>query len=403
MAKLIKVKGKTEYATKLGDAPSDVAEASIVVGGKTDKFIPSINASKWSGKAWLDIKHDQPVTTEREAFSSGTVGLTVGSLSHRYYVDRDDHLEYEIEFATRHVSNKVDFSLDFPDGLRFCYQKGPTAQQVARFHAACPDNVVGSYAVYWKESDNQYKTGKFCHIYRPKLIDAAKNETWAILSIDAKAKKLIIEMDSHWLDSAVYPIILGPNLGYSTQGSLTAYWAELSQGNHDTTGISGGHTVKLHLYVDNSGEAATNLKMALYTDDAGNDRPQAQLAAEITIAVGAGFDGEVNGAYAVILAANTKYWVAFNPDDGTPFYYDEDVANRNHYYTPGSWDLEDPWPDAGTNSDWRISMWADYMLMQVNIADAWKNVDSVQINIGDVWKDVSEVQINIGDAWKTVF
>lgn len=41
--------------------------------------------------------------------------------------------------------------------------------------------------------------------------------------------------------------------------------------------------------------------------------------------------------------------------------------------------------------------------MQINIGDAWKDVDSLKINIGDAWKDVSKVQINIGDVWKDVF
>ena len=41
--------------------------------------------------------------------------------------------------------------------------------------------------------------------------------------------------------------------------------------------------------------------------------------------------------------------------------------------------------------------------IQINIGDAWKDVDELQINIGDVWKDVAEVKINIGDVWKDVF
>lgn len=42
-------------------------------------------------------------------------------------------------------------------------------------------------------------------------------------------------------------------------------------------------------------------------------------------------------------------------------------------------------------------------VMQINIGDTWKDVDSMQINIGDTWKDVSGAQINIGDSWKTIF
>ena len=41
--------------------------------------------------------------------------------------------------------------------------------------------------------------------------------------------------------------------------------------------------------------------------------------------------------------------------------------------------------------------------LQLNIGDAWKEVDAMQINIGDVWKDVAGAQINIGDAWKEIF
>lgn len=41
--------------------------------------------------------------------------------------------------------------------------------------------------------------------------------------------------------------------------------------------------------------------------------------------------------------------------------------------------------------------------MQINIGDAWKDIDAMQINIGDAWKSVDGVQINIGDAWKSVF
>ena len=41
--------------------------------------------------------------------------------------------------------------------------------------------------------------------------------------------------------------------------------------------------------------------------------------------------------------------------------------------------------------------------MQINIGDAWKEIDAMQINIGDTWKEVAGMQINIGDTWKEVF
>jgi len=41
--------------------------------------------------------------------------------------------------------------------------------------------------------------------------------------------------------------------------------------------------------------------------------------------------------------------------------------------------------------------------MQLNIADAWKNVSSAKLNISDSWKNVIKIQKNIGDVWKTIF
>jgi hypothetical protein len=40
---------------------------------------------------------------------------------------------------------------------------------------------------------------------------------------------------------------------------------------------------------------------------------------------------------------------------------------------------------------------------QINIGDAWKDVDGLQINIGDAWKEVDAIQVNIGDAWKEAY
>jgi len=39
---------------------------------------------------------------------------------------------------------------------------------------------------------------------------------------------------------------------------------------------------------------------------------------------------------------------------------------------------------------------------QVNIGDAWKEVETIQVNVGDVWKDVDSIQPNIGDDWKDI-
>jgi len=83
-----------------------------------------------------------------------------------------------------------------------------------------PENVVGSYAVYHAyKMNNEYKTGKAFHIYRPKLIDAEGKTAWAELSIDEKNGVLTITLPQDFLDKAVYPVTIDPTFGYETAGA----------------------------------------------------------------------------------------------------------------------------------------------------------------------------------------
>lgn len=85
--------------------------------------------------------------------------------------------------------------------------------------------------------------------------------------------------------------------------------------------------------------------------------------------------------------------------------------NQTSYYLQGIIDEVGVWnrrlsPAAVTalwNSGNGLAYTSFDLGVQLNIADAWKALNSIQINIGDVWKNVEAVQINIGDAWKDVF
>jgi len=57
--------------------------------------------------------------------------------------------------------------------------------------------------------------------------------------------------------------------------------------------------------------------------------------------------------------------------------------------------------ETGTTQDPYLEI--TYITPQINISDAWKNVEGIQINIGDAWKAVSSMKTNIGDTWKTIF
>ncbi len=311
------IKNGTEYDAELakGDTPTQVK-----IGGTTAKFMPNINASKWNNKCWLNINHPDIVNAKIETFVDDKMELEIGNNIHRYYVDENGHLEYEIVLKSKPASNKIELDLDFPEGLRFTFQdtleneynagntQGLSLSEYL-IRSDRPDNVVGSYVGYWKNQDNQYKTGKFCHIYRPKAIDDNTNELWCNQNIIGK--KWTIEIDQTWLNNAVYPVVVGPNLGYATEGGSlfangTGSWSAI----HDTTDGSGGTTAQLHMWCDNTG-ATDNFLICIYDDDAGNDRPEDQLLAEVAVEVANGFDGQKEVNYVTAVAASTKYWIAY--------------------------------------------------------------------------------------------
>jgi hypothetical protein len=196
------VKTGTKYEVDLSDEDTPVR---VKVGGEIPKFVPNVNMSKWHDECWLNMNHPDVVGPEIEKFENERVELVVGNNTHRYSLVGGT-MVYEIVFAQRPVLSRVQFNLNFPDGLMFWYQP-PLTQEEIDEGAERPENVVGSYAVYWKKRNNQYKTGKFCHIFRPRLIDIWGEWTWA--EVEVKGKVLIFKMDSNWLDSAHYPVTLG--------------------------------------------------------------------------------------------------------------------------------------------------------------------------------------------------
>jgi len=105
------------------------------------------------------------------------------------------------------------------------------------------------------------------------------------------------------------------------------------------------------------------------------------------------------------LDASTDYWIAIYVDSG------ENKADlfgggAVSKYRTGVASLPDPFGTASSGTQ-QFCFYALYTErstnMQINISDAWKDIEGVQVNIGDVWKEVEGVQINIGDTWKEVY
>ena len=367
------IKTGTEYDTELAkeDTPCQVK-----IGGMTAKFVPNINASKWNDECWLNINHPDIVNTEKEQFTDGKVEISVGDNTHRYYVDPRGRLEYEIVLAKKPALNKIILDLDFPIGLVFYYQDtlendykkssggAVTLQEYLATHNR-PDEVVGSYAAYWNRRNNQYKTGKFVHIYRPKVIDKDGKEAWCDQFI--MGKKWTIEIDQSWLDKAVYPVVIDPDLGYSTEGGSTDQSSSgIGRGGHDTTDGTGGDTVQLHAWCANGSGSTGNFKICLYSDNGLTNEaaePVTQLLAEVEVEVLHTFDGQKNVNYVTAVAASTKFWVVWlNETSGTlTMNYDTSGdAYMHSWQAMAGYDMPVTWPSGHSYNETQWSIWADY-------------------------------------------
>lgn len=347
MLGLQKILGKTEYVAVLGDGDGK-ADASIVVGGKTEKFVPSIRVSKWDNEAWLKIDHEDTVVShEVEEFLGGKVELSAGGLIHRYFIDVNEHLEYEVEFPQKPASNKITLKLDFSPSLKFCYQP-PLTQQDIDDNCRRPENVVGSYAVYFNKAHNKYKTGKFCHIYRPKVIDDDGKEIWAELSVDEVKKTLTIAIDQAYLDAAKYPVIIDPDFGYKSCGvsqigtnfGVTGriIWGELPQP------ADAGTLTFAYACLEGCDDASHEAIIGLYEAAANGDKHDDTTATsraewDATPAFNANESIAVNTGFSIL--GSTNYY-------GAVILEDTDATSFIQYDANGGWDIW--WTDTGSFS-----------------------------------------------------
>lgn len=367
MVKVIEQDGnKTEYITTLGD-PDGKANASLVVGGKAKKFVPNVNISKWSNEAWLNLNHrDTGVTNEIETFADGTVELIVSGLKHRYYMLKDDRLEWEIVFAQEPLTNTITIDLDFPEGLRFLYQAPLTQEQIDGGKIR-PDDVAGSYAVYWKKQNNQYRTGKFCHIYRPKVIDKNGDWVWGEVHIDLVSKKLTFTIDSGWLEKAIYPVTLGATqLGFTTKGGSTRGTAAdyIYAWDVGADIVGGGLVTKLCVWnFDN----AVPARWGLYDESGGDPNLIKDWTAEGTTAGGNEDPGtlqEWNATQSYSILDGGTYFVATWVDTDFVFlYHDDDAAfdNRHNDWTyDGSEDWDSPYNVTADVDNEKTSVYVEY-------------------------------------------
>jgi len=159
-----------------------------------------------------------------------------------FTINDEGGVEFDLVLKKKPETNVFTYPIETKN-LVYYYQP-PLTQQEIDGGAFRPEHVVGSYAVYHKtKMNNEYKTGKAFHIYRPKVYEQnnENNWVWGELSIDEDKGVLIVIVDQNWLDKAVYPVVIDPTFGYTTLGA--SEYCELAD--------------KLALRIGNPGENGT--------------------------------------------------------------------------------------------------------------------------------------------------
>jgi len=250
----------------------DKYNAKVNVKKENDK--PKFYSQKWNDEAYLNITRKTDSNVSKEKWKDNKVEYEdTSGLIDKYYSIDDNNFEYEVIFSEQPIDNYVEFDLDFSEGLKFNYQP---PLNIETGNASCnatdcegshrPIDVVGSYAVYWNKRNNKYETGKFAHIYRPKLIDADNNEIWAEINITENIMKII--MNETWLNNAVYPVIIDPKVGYTSIGGSTK--SETAQNSwmsdEGWNPESDGSAINMSLYVTDYGAYnQVNFSMGIYS------------------------------------------------------------------------------------------------------------------------------------------
>jgi hypothetical protein len=348
----------------------------ILIGGKTEKFVPNVNISfdleSSKEQYFLNINRAS-VTVDKEisSLASDKLALSIGNEIDIWHIDENGHFKWDIEFAQKPSTNKFSWALTHTEGLEFAYQPALTQAEIDK-GTIRPDNVVGSYAVYcnktghYKDASGKttvnYRTGKLLHIYRPLCIDAKGNKEWAELLIEKGT--LTITIPQKYLDNAVYPVTLDPTFGYTSVGASggssgnSVWWAL------DANSPSGGGTLtSISVYQRYVFSADSTFQFAFYSDNAGV--PDARLAYESSAtthgnAANPGSWKTSTPDWNYELAASTQYWASSHgggsQDPGWTFSYDSGGSKANRYASGTT----PPSPAGTTSQDYTSAHFSAY-------------------------------------------
>lgn len=332
MSNLIQISDKTQFITRLGDdnglfdskiSRIGEADADIKIGGDdSGKFESVIEMFKWGGRYSLSIRDLDMPKSDVESFDNGRIVIKRGSIQDKYYSIDGKRLEHERVFASEPLSLKLQFEILHSSGMTF------TRQENFISGSTCEPNVPGSYCVDIDKSNNEYRAGKWGHLFNPELRDAIGRRIF-VEDFRIENGMMKFELSRTWMRNAVYPVTLDPTIGYTGEGANEYNNAEafhIGRLNTTTDG-SGGDIATFHWFIHDNNDGISDGKAAVYD---GWQNGANRVSNSVTLAAGSQSAGWNVFAMTGTLAATTDYYPAVSYENGGPgMTYDSGVSGNN--------------------------------------------------------------------------
>ena len=232
------IKQSTSHIIKDYDVKTEVKARymTIQVGDSTSKdYEPSFTVDLWEGeckfKMYLANAEDslKELTPELSlSLDKQTIDIEGTVITHKM-IEREDGMVWDMIFDSKPKTN-VFYQKIETEGLVFTYQPELTQGEIDD-GSYRPDSVVGSYAVYhtskrhnytvmedWKPVQYAYLAGKAFHVYPGYTWDANYDSVKNIILIDTVSNIFSVEVDQKFLDNAVYPVTVDPQIGNTAVG-----------------------------------------------------------------------------------------------------------------------------------------------------------------------------------------
>lgn len=364
------------------------SNATITIGGNDpSKFVPNINSSikrKIEDEFFININFTDLIVDgiEDVAYDENKTELKTDKRIDKWSILEDGKLDYEIVLEEKQASNTLSLEIKCSQELTFYHQPELTQEEIDE---GCirPDNVINSYAIYCNKMHNDYANGKIAHIERSWVEDKNGNRTWCEQNIEVNNGIGIWNItipEDIYNDESLYPLTVGPILGYDVIGGATAPTVRgIALKFEIPENVNMARIISINTYLAGYGKRSLGFYNNTYyhfedfvkPEDEWKDQPY-QLLNEISYQ-STNDPGFNKLPLDIFLPKSGKYWLALvgkSLNSAVSIYYDASLTAQRAVTKSGADALPSEWdPTLVTGADEarKPTLWATYLEVDADV------------------------------------